>query len=117
MADDDELEEIRKKKMQQLQNESARRQQEEAIKQQVDQQRQVILRRILSPEARQRLANIKLARPQFAEAIESQLIQIAQTGQIRRLGVPVPLSDQHFKQILTRLSGSQKKKDFRIRKI
>jgi programmed cell death protein 5 len=111
--DDEELEEIRRRKMAQIQGQiqDAQRQQE---MQEVNAQKQAILRKILSPEARQRLTNIAMVRPEFAAQLEMQLIQLAQSGQLARLGT-LPLSDENFKSILTRLSG--KKQDIKIKHI
>jgi len=84
------------------------------MQEEINAQKQAILRKILSPEARSRLANIRMARPEFAAQLELQMIQLAQSGQLSRLG-PLPLSDEHFKMILSRLSG--KKQEIRIRHI
>ena len=48
--------------------------------------------KILTPEARQRLNNLKMVKPEFADQIEMQLIQMAQTGKL-----PIPFSDAHLK--------------------
>ncbi|MCK5265095.1 MAG: hypothetical protein KAR03_05755, partial [Candidatus Thorarchaeota archaeon] len=72
---DEELEAIRKRKMASLQQEALRDQaQEEAIVE-AQAQKEAVLRQILSAEARARLSNIKMVKPQFAEQIEMQLIQ------------------------------------------
>ncbi|MFX0103301.1 MAG: DNA-binding protein [Candidatus Hodarchaeota archaeon] len=113
----DELDEIRKKKLKELQNQAAMQQQQQAMQEKVEAQKQLIMRKILSQEARQRLTNIKMVRPQFADAVEAQLIQLAQMGQINRLGIPLPISDENFKEILSQISNKDKKRDFRIKKI
>jgi programmed cell death protein 5 len=112
--DEDELEEIRRRKLAQLQSQAMQAEQQQEMQEKVESQKQAILRKILSPEARSRLANIKMVRPEFAAQIELQMIQLAQSGQLSRLG-PLPLSDEHFKMILSRLSG--KKQEFRIKHI
>jgi len=112
--DDEELEEIRRRKMAQLQGQIGDAQRQQEAREEVESQKQAILRKILSPEARSRLTNIAMVRPDFAAQLEMQLIQLAQSGQLARLG-PLPLSDEHFKIILTRLSG--KKQDFKIKHI
>jgi programmed cell death protein 5 len=68
------------------------------------------LREILTPEARQRLTNIKIVRPEFAEALELQLIQLAQTGRLK-----IPLSDEQLKDTLRRLQSQRR--DITIRRI
>lgn len=64
----------------------------------------------LTPEARSRLANIKLAKPEYGEAVENLLIQLAQSGQIKQ-----KITDEQLKNILLKIAG--KKKEFRIRRI
>ncbi len=74
MVDDDrELEELRKRRFSQLQNDQLEQQQEEQ-RRQVENQRQMILKGILTDEARERLGRIKLAKPEFATSIENQSI-------------------------------------------
>ena len=107
---DDELAQIRKRKllsMQQRMSDEQRQGQEEA---QLEAQKQALLAKILTPEARQRLNNLKMVKPEFAEQIELQLIQMAQTGKL-----PIPLSDTQLKQILLQLQS--RKREPTIRRI
>jgi programmed cell death protein 5 len=69
-----------------------------------------LLRQILSPEARQRMTNLKMVKPEFIEQLELQLIQLAQTGR-----VSLPMSDAQLKQILIQLQS--RKRDIRITRI
>ncbi len=104
------LDEIRKRKLAELQQ----RLQEEGIAEeqamQVDAQKRQILMGILTPEARNRLANIKLARPEFAAQVENLLIQAAQSGNLAQ-----KITDQQLKEILLKIS--KKKRDITIRRI
>ena len=107
---DDELEQIRKRKrtsMQQRVTDEQRQTQEEA---QIEQQKQALLAKILTPEARQRLTNLKMVKPEFTDQIEMQLISMAQTGKL-----PIPLSDAQLKQILIQLQS--RKRETTIRRI
>ena len=108
--ENEQLENIRRKKLEQLQMQAA--QQENAEKQHQDFQNKKyeLMRRILSEEGRQRLENIRMVRPEFAEQIELQLIQLYQMG---RLKGAIPLPDQAFKKLLEQLAG--KKKDYNIK--
>jgi programmed cell death protein 5 len=70
--------------------------------------RQEILRAILTPEARERLSNIKLVRPEIAKAVEDRLIALALRGRITQ-----PLTDEELKNILTEIY-ERTRRDFRI---
>ena len=98
--EDPELEELKKQRLlqlQQMQQEALRR---EKMQQEVESQRQAILRTILTPEARERLTAIKLARPEYATALEDQLIRLAQTRQL-----PNKITDEQLKKLLQQLIG------------
>jgi len=69
--------------------------------------RQRVLQVVLDPEARQRLMNIRLVKPDLAAAVENYLINAASSGRINR-----PLTDEELKQLLIRIQ--QPKKDFKI---
>ena len=70
-------------------------------------QKEKILKQILSPEARARLNNIKMVKPELSNHIEQYLVGMASQGQLKS-----PLSDDQLKQIL--LSIQQPKRDFKI---
>ena len=110
MAEDRELEEIRRRKMLELQQRLAEEQRKAQMQQQIEMQKQAILRRILTPEARQRLTNIKLVKPEFASQLELQLIQLAQAGRLN-----IPVTDEQLKIILKHLQET--KRDIKIRRI
>jgi programmed cell death protein 5 len=69
--------------------------------------RQRVLQVVLDPQARQRLMNIRLVKPDLAMAVENYLINAASSGRINR-----PLTDEELKQLLLRIQ--QPKKDFKI---
>jgi len=80
------LEEIKRRKLLELQRrleEEQRLREEEA---RLEAQREALLRTILTHRARERLANVKLVRPELARAVEDAVIQLVQTG---RLAPPV----------------------------
>jgi programmed cell death protein 5 len=107
---DEELDQIRRRKLSSMQrrvSDEQRQSQEEA---QIEAQKQALLRKILAPEAQQRLNNLKMVKQDFAEQIELQLIQMAQTGKL-----PIPLSDDQLKQILIQLQS--RKREPTIRRI
>jgi len=108
-VDDRELEEIRRRKLlelrKQLEEEERRRQLEAEMRA----RKEAILRSILTPEARQRLANLRLVKPELAEAAENVLIQLVQAGQLAP-----PITDEQVKAILLRLD-QQSRRDYKIR--
>ncbi|MGD6934261.1 MAG: DNA-binding protein [Candidatus Bathyarchaeia archaeon] len=107
---DDELENIRKRKLLSMQNRVSDEQRQAQAEDKIEAQKQALLRQILSPEARQRLNNLKMVRADFTENIELQLIQMAQMGKL-----PVPLSDAQLKQILLQLQS--RKRETKITRI
>jgi programmed cell death protein 5 len=109
VSEEEEIEALRQKKMMELQRKLAKEEQRLQMQQQVETQKQSLLRRILSQEARQRLTNLKMVKPEFAEQIELQLIQLAQAG---RLSIPV--TDDQLKEILARLQSQRR--DIKIRR-
>ncbi len=116
MSEEEELERIRRMKLQQMQQQAMQQQamqQQAAETQQADfnNKKYLIMRKILSQEGRQRLENIRMVKPQFAEQIELQLIQLFQSGKLRGA---VPLPDTAFRKLLEQITG--KKKDYKIKK-
>jgi programmed cell death protein 5 len=109
MSDDEKLDALRRKKMADLQRRLAQEQQQVQMQQQVELQKQALLRRILSTTARQRLANLKMVKPEFAAQIELQLIKVAQAGRLK-----IPVSDEQLKEILTQLQSQRR--DIKIRR-
>jgi programmed cell death protein 5 len=104
------LDNIRKRKLVELQRELQEQNIAEEQVMQIEAQKRKILMSILTPEARNRLANIKLAKPEFAAQIENLLIQASQTGNLAQ-----KITDQQLKEILLKIS--KKKRDITIRKI
>ena len=107
---EEELEQLRRRRLAELQRAAAEEERRAEVQQQVEIQKQAILKRILTPEARQRLTNIKMVRPDFADQLELQLIQLAQTGKVK-----LPISDSQLKQALLRLQSQRK--EIRIRRM
>lgn len=114
MGEEDELERIRREKLAQMQQQAAQQEIANQQQQELEIKKYSVMRVILSQEGRQRLENIKLVKPQFADMIEGQLIQLYQMG---RLKGQIPLSDQQFKKLLEQITQSQKKKNIKIKHI
>lgn len=104
MAEEDpELADLRKKRLAEMQNEQVAQQQLEEQRRQIEIQRQAILKGILTNEARERLANIKLAKPEYAMTLENQLIQLAQTRRVTD-----KITDDQLRQLLQQLTKTQR---------
>ena len=109
-ASDEELEAIRRRKLLEMQQRLLQEREAAEAKRRMEMEKQALLRRILTSEARQRLANLKMIKPEFTSQIETWLIQIAQQGRIS-----IPIDDEQLKEILRRLHRSRR--EIRIRRI
>jgi len=107
MSEDNEMEELRRRKMLELQRRLSQEQQHMQAEQHMEMQKQALMRRILTPKARQCLANLKMVKPEFASQLELQLIQLAQQGKVE-----IPISDKTLKQILVQLQS--RRRDIKI---
>lgn len=107
MEDDKELEELRKKKLAQMmaQQQQSGETQEEEMRERA--QRAEILRAILTPEARERLTNVRLVKPEIVENVENQLIYLAQSGKLNHM-----ITDGELKSLLLKLT--EKSRDIKI---
>jgi len=109
LENEDEIEELKRRRMLELQARAAEQQRQEELRRQYEVQKKLALQQILTPEARSRLANIRAAKPEFAEQIELQLIQLAQGGRIAS-----QITDAQLKEILRRVQ--ERKRDIKIRR-
>jgi len=107
---EDELEALRKRRMLELQQRMVEEQKQAQAQQQLEGQKQALLRRILTPEARSRLTNLKMVKPEFTQQLELQLIQLAQQGRIA-----IPITDEQLKELLVRLQSGRR--DYKIRRV
>lgn len=110
MTDEEELEELRKKKMQELKDNQGSKEAQEEAKQKMEAQKKALLRQIMTPEARERLGRIRVARPQLAEQIESQLIALAKRGATND-----KVDDDTLKNLLKKLTDQKKEIDIKRR--
>lgn len=108
--DDVDLMDIKKRKMLELRKKILEDQQEEERRKEIEARKQAMLRVILTSEARARLNNLRLIKPELTEQIETQLIQLVQSGKLRP-----PITDDFLKQMLIRLNGW--KREIRIKRI
>jgi programmed cell death protein 5 len=109
---DDELAELRRRKMAALQQQAMDQQvMEDELRREreTDAQIHLVLMQILEPEARERLNNIRLTKPEFARAIEQQLVLLAQSGRLKQ-----KITDAQLKELLRQIIPA--KKEFNIRR-
>lgn len=89
--------------------------QDEPDKDQQENRRQSIKRqasRYLTDEAASRLGNIRVADPEMATSVESQILQIAKMGRIQKEGV----TDSDLKDILKEIQNSGEEPNISFRK-
>ena len=110
------LDELRRKRMQELQQQAAanenqqaqqqmqqQQMQQQQMQQEMEAQKRQLMMQILTPEARSRLANLRLTKPEFVDQIEIQLIQLAQSGRMKG-----KITDEQLKVLLKQLSGQKR---------
>jgi programmed cell death protein 5 len=109
-GEDPELAELRRRRMRQLQDmqasEAANSQMyasQEAEMQRREAERSEVLRRILTPEARERLGRIRLAKPEVASSVEQQLIALAASGRLQR-----QVDDATLRALLERIAPERR---------
>ncbi len=101
MSSDEELDALRRKRLAELQMQLESEQQNADIKRrnaEAQAQMQTVLRTILTPEARERLAALRMARPELVADVEQQLFMLAQQGRINR-----KIDDNTLKDLLSRI--------------
>ena len=69
-----------------------------------------MLKQFLSPDARLRLNNVKMVKPDLANLVENYILNLASQGKFSG-----QISDEHLKQIL--LATQQPKRDFKFKRI
>lgn len=65
-----------------------------------------MLKQILSNEAREKLSNIRLVKPERAEQVENYILSAAQSGQL-----PGKLSEEQFKDLLRNVTEKEQSKN------
>jgi programmed cell death protein 5 len=74
---------------------------------QLEAQRALLMRQLLTPEARERLANLRMTRPDVVESVENQLAMLVQSGRISQ-----QIDDYTLRQILRKVMPT--KRDIKI---
>ncbi|MFQ5910841.1 MAG: DNA-binding protein [Thermoplasmata archaeon] len=107
MEEDEELEAIRRRRLEQLQTDQEQKLIEQEQAAHVEAQRQMLLRKILTPEARERLGRVALAYPDIARGVENQLIALVQSGRVQTV-----IDDTSLREILRKVMP--KKREIKI---
>ena len=71
--------------------------------------REQYLRLFLTSDARERLANVRMVRPEVADQVENYILQLGLSGKIRR-----PIDDEELREILAKLTPQQREIRFRF---
>jgi programmed cell death protein 5 len=95
MSEDLELEEIRRRKLEEYRKRLEESYDEERKRREFELKKEEILRKILTPEARNRINTVKLVKPELINQLELQLMQLALAGKIKE-----PLTDEQVKELL-----------------
>jgi len=77
---------------------------------QISAQKDILLKQILSGEARLRLNNVRMVKPDLANLVENYLLGLSAQGKAQG-----QITDEQLKQIL--MSAQQPKKDFKMNRI
>ena len=73
-------------------------------------QKEIMLKEVLSGDARLRLNNVRMVKPDLAELVENYILNLSVQGKISG-----QISDEQLKQILS--SAQQPKRDFKINRV
>ena len=73
-------------------------------------QKEMMLKQVLSSDARLRLNNVRMVKPDLADMVENYLLNL-----IMQRKIPGQISDEQLKQIL--LSVQKPKRDFKINRV
>lgn len=94
-----ELDELREKKLSEVKQKLAQKQAQEQKRQLAEQKIEVLLKKVVSPEAKTRLKNVKLVNEQLYWTAVQQLFQLYQTGRVSG-----KITEEQVKKILKALS-------------
>ena len=73
-------------------------------------QKEIMLKQVLSGDARLRLNNVRMVKPDLADLVENYILNLSVQGKISG-----QISDEQLKQILS--SAQQPKRDFKINRV
>ena len=77
---------------------------------QIKAQKEMMLKQVLSSDARLRLNNVRMVKPELADLVENYILNLSVQGKISG-----QISDEQLKQILA--SAQQPKRDFKFNRV
>lgn len=100
----DDIEDIRERKMRELQEKAQEqeREQMEERQQEAEMQKEAILKEKLSEGARRRLNTVQMAKPEFGEQVEQQILALIQSGRVQS-----EIDEDTMKELLRELSEDE----------
>lgn len=109
----EDIDEIREKKMEKLKEQAQQEQNEniEKQKEEAEMKKEAMLKESLTSDARKRLNTVEMAKQEFAEKVEQQILALAQSGRLQN-----KIDDQQMKEILEEMNKEMNdSKDFNIK--
>lgn len=99
----DDIEDIRERKMRELQEKASNDGKDMEEKQrEAEMQKEALLKKKLTEGARRRLNTVQMAKPEFGEQVEQQILTLVQSGRVKDR-----IDEDTMKQILEELSEDQ----------
>ncbi len=108
--DREEIERIKEQKKRELQENKDNSSREREMEEELERRRKQALRKVLTKDARERLSRVKLANRQMAQQLETYLIQLSQSGQLRD-----KIDGDKLKSILKSIKNEQER-DWNIKR-
>lgn len=106
----DDIEDIREKKMRELKERADQKEEgSDAREEEAEMQKEALLRENLSEGARRRLNTVKMAKPEFGETVEQQILALIQSGRVQG-----EIDESTMKELLGEL-GEDQSDDYNIK--
>ena len=101
MTNKDNIEEIRRKKMEEMKERVQNQEQtsQDTQREKAERQKEAVLKKMLSEGARKRLNTVQMAKPEFGEEVEQQLLALIQSGRVQE-----EIDEETMKELLKELS-------------
>lgn len=104
MDDESDIDALRKRKLEEMMQRRMQEQfQQQSQEQQVTKELKMLTDKMLTPEATERLNNIRFGMPELARQVEIVLLQLYQAGRLRQ-----NVTDSQLKEILARIKTQER---------